>query len=460
MQISIVKKSAAVGDFRIDPECYQEKYISIERKLSTLKHTLLGKEVSKFYKGIFDIKADNYSDSGIPFVRIGDLKDSTIDLSNITYISELEHLKNHKTALRRGDIILSKTAYPAASFVDLDECNTSQDTIALRLKENSQIESEYLVVFLNSKFGFNQMERWFTGNVQMHLNLSDSRNIIIPVLTEDMRNKIKTLFFSTIRLKKQSVMKFNQAQTLLLSELGLVDWRPKHRLTFVKNYSDAERVTRIDAEYFQPKYEEIVQIVKSYSGGWNTMENLVHLKSKNSRPAEKKEYKYIALANIVSNGGITNCVMKEGQNLPSRARRKVTIEDVIVSSIEGSLSSIALISKEYNQALCSTGFHVISSKMFNSETLLVLMKSIIGQLQLKKGCSGTILTAINKNEFNQIVLPIIADEKQAQIQQKVIDSFDLREQSKYLLECAKRAVEIAIEQDEQTATDWLTSLQL
>ena len=165
--------------------------------------------------------------------------------------------------------------------------------------------------------------------------------------------------------------------------------------------------------------------------------------------------KYIELANIAGNGEITGCMRTQGQDLPSRARRKVAMGDVIVSSIEGSLDSIALIREEYDQALCSTGFHVVNSKTFNSETLLVLLKSIVGQLQLKKGCSGTILTAINKDEFGKVILPIIAEEKQTQIQQKVTESFNLRKQSKHLLECAKRAVEMAIEQDERTAIDWL-----
>lgn len=39
--------------------------------------------------------------------------------------------------------------------------------------------------------------------------------------------------------------------------------------------------------------------------------------------------------------------------------------------------------------------------------------------------------------------------------QIVIESFNLRKQSKHLLECAKRAVEMAIEQDEKTAMSWL-----
>ncbi|WP_424945635.1 hypothetical protein [Candidatus Spongiihabitans sp.] len=153
-------------------------------------------------------------------------------------------------------------------------------------------------------------------------------------------------------------------------------------------------------------------------------------------------------------------MLEEGLYLPTRARRKVTTGDVIVSSIEGSLSSIALIESEYNQALCSTGFHVIKSEELkseelNSETLLVLLKSIVGQLQLNKGCSGTILTAISKDEFSKIVLPKIEEEKQTQIQQKITESFTLRKQSKHLLECAKQAVEMAIEQDEQKAINWL-----
>ena len=86
---------------------------------------------------------------------------------------------------------------------------------------------------------------------------------------------------------------------------------------------------------------------------------------------------------------------------------------------------------------------------------MVLLKSIVGQLQLKKGCSGTILTAINKDEFSKVVLPVISPDKQTEIQQKVVESFNLRKQSKHLLECAKQAVEMAIEQDEKTASNWL-----
>jgi restriction endonuclease S subunit len=250
---------------------------------------------------------------------------------------------------------------------------------------------------------------------------------------------------------------YSQGQTLLLSELGLLDWKPKHRLSFAKNYSETQQAGRFDAEYFHPKYEEIVAAIKSHAGGWDIAENVLNIKDSNISPKHNVEYKYIELANIGINGEITGFTEAEGQDLPSRARRKVSKDDVIISSIEGSLSSCALIPDEYDGALCSTGFYIVDSNKINPQTLLVLLKSPIGQEQLKKGCSGTILTAINKEEIGKIVLPVVDSGIQHQIKQKITESFNLRRQSKHLLECAKKAVEMAIEKDEETAMRWLDS---
>ena len=102
--------------------------------------------------------------------------------------------------------------------------------------------------------------------------------------------------------------------------------------------------------------------------------NQVHLKDSNFKPAPETEYKYIELADIGSSGEIKDCMVAQGQDLPSRARCKVNTRDVIASSVEGSLESIALVTEEYDNALCSTGFHAINSDVLNSETLLVFFE--------------------------------------------------------------------------------------
>jgi type I restriction enzyme M protein len=134
---------------RIDAEVYQKVYIEIDKTIDKLTNTSIGEEIRTIKKGIFDIKAECYSDFGIPFVRISNLKNMRIEENDIIYIPEEEHNKNIDTELKRNDVILSKTAYPAASLVTLEICNTSQDTVAIKLKPKSQILSHYLVTFLN-----------------------------------------------------------------------------------------------------------------------------------------------------------------------------------------------------------------------------------------------------------------------------------------------------------------------
>ena len=78
------------------------------------------------------------------------------------------------------------------------------------------------------------------------------------------------------------------------------------------------------------------------------------------------------------------------------------------------------------------------------------------QALLKQRCSGTILAAVTKDELLSMPLPSIDSNIQAEIARKIQISFSLRRQSTQLLEYAKRAVEMAIEQGEDAALTWLT----
>jgi restriction endonuclease S subunit len=90
---------------------------------------------------------------------------------------------------------------------------------------------------------------------------------------------------------------------------------------------------------------------------------------------------------------------------------------------------------------------VINSEKINPETLLVLFKSELIQNILKQNCSGTILTAINKTEFQNIPVPLIDNEIQQQIAELIEKSFSLRRESEQLLDEAKTMVEQEIEKE-------------
>ncbi len=460
MQYSIVnlKTVKENSDFRIDAEYFEPSYQKLEKFLSS-KETKDLNDYSVFIKkGIFDISPNNYvEEGGVAFLRSGDLKDEFISSDEIIRITKESHEKEKKTELVTNDLLMAKvgTIGDVAINLRFEKLNFSQNVIGIKIKKEYKPISGFLLSFLNCSYGRNQVNRVLSGQVQQKLILEDIKKVKVVNLKDSIQKLISELVSRSYLLKEKSNSFYSQAEQFLLSELGLLDWKPKHTLTFIKNFSATQEAERMDAEYFQPKYEEIIEAVKKYKGGYDELGNLVKINDKNFTPKDNEQYKYIELANISSNGEINGYTENFGNELPSRARRKVQKGDLVISTIEGSLESIALITEDWKNALCSTGFFVVNSNKLNPETLLVLLKTKVGQMQLKKGCKGTILTAIDKNELSKIVLPKIDSKTQEEIKAKITEMYEAKKLSKSLLEIAKRGVEMAIEKDEQEAGKWI-----
>lgn len=229
--------------------------------------------------------------------------------------------------------------------------------------------------------------------------------------------------------------------------LGIFDAKkplPNPINTTIKTIKDSFLKTgRLDSEYYQAKYDLIERKIKDYKNGCITLQK-ADIKDQNFAPEDEKIYKYIELSNITSNGNISNPTQEIGKNLPSRAKRLVEIGDVIISSVEGCLSSCAFITKEFDNCVASNGFYIIKNPYINGETLLILFKSSLFQEYLRKFPTGTILTAISKDELQNILIPKIDPSIQTQIAQNIQKSFTLRTQSKILLQEAKEKVELTI----------------
>jgi len=314
--------------------------------------------------------------------------------------------------------------------------------------DENKILPEYLTAFLNTKYWIFDVKRRAKISInQSNVSAEELKKVRIPVLDMKIQEKIKDLFDKAFLSSQKSKQLYQEAEDLLLTELWLKNHTISHTLTFSTTKKAVDEAWRYDADYFQPKYDELIEKIENYKWGRNYVENCIKVQDKNFIPEEWKLYKYIALANVSAQWFISDCEENYWENLPTRARRILHKWDVIVSSIEWSLSSCAVIEDEFDWWLCSNWFYVLNSDFFNSECLLVLFKSKIIQTLLKKWCSWTILTAISKDELNKIKLPLINSWLQKKISDKIKESFKLRNESKELLEQAKKMVEDEIEKE-------------
>ncbi|BEJ80761.1 restriction endonuclease subunit S domain-containing protein [Campylobacter coli] len=281
----------------------------------------------------------------------------------------------------------------------------------------------------------------------------------IPKCLLLMNAEIDSIMNKAYEVLEQSKIFYKKAEETLYLELGLDPKNPLQSLLDSKTNIPTNSLNisirtlkesflktgRLDSEYYQSKYEDIEKFIKSYPNGYDSFSNIINNKDTNFTPKNNENYSYIELANIGNNGNISEPISDLGKNLPTRARRIVSKGDVIISSIEGSLSSCALITQEFDKHLVSTGFFVLNSKLLNGETLLVMFKSQIFQEYLKKFPSGTILCAINKEELSKILIPKIDPTTQEKIAKYIQESFNLRKKSKQLLDNAKNKVEEQIQ---------------
>ena len=434
----------------------EAEFYASNKLMST--NTCLGEDVIDFVQ-YGTSKELNEDGKGYPVLRLNEYESYFIK-KPAKYCEKIDNNTHLSLKLCSGDVLICRTngnpKLVGKSAIVMEDTDFSFASYLYRIRPKKKIiTSATLMIYLNSKYGRSEIERYLMVSNQANFSPAKFREIAIPILGK-LNNKIDLLANQSYILLNKSSHFYSQAAQLLLDELDLSGWQAEHKLSFVKNYLNTKKAERMDAEYFQPKYDEIVTAVKQYKGGWDTLGSLpVRIKDRNFNPAIETSYKYIELANIGTNGWIEGCSEETGRELPTRARRKVNTGDVIVSSIEGSLSSIAIITAEFDNAICSTGFYVVTSQKINSETLFCFLKSLAGQLQLKKGCNGTILTAISKDEFSQIVIPKIKNKIQEKLKDKIRQSFEARHKSKQLLEIAKQAVELTIEKDEKTAMAWI-----
>ena len=282
MQYSVVNYSKvnSIFDFRIDGEYWRPKYLRMERYLSS-KGGPIKPYLNKIRCGPFGatIKCETYLEDGVIVARPFNINNYQFELNNLAYISH-EDCKNKGLGLYEdGDILFSRVGDVKVGIIpDTDKTITiGPNIIAISVKKEL-LNPYYCCTFFNSKFGLPQIQRGLKVVAQPTISTELIRQLSIIILSSEFQNQVQDIFLYSLERKKESESFYTQAETLLLSELRLTDWQPKHRLTFVTNYSETKQAERIDADYFQPKYEEIVHAIKSYSGGWDALGSLVTIK--------------------------------------------------------------------------------------------------------------------------------------------------------------------------------------
>lgn len=248
---------------RLDPFYYKNNFKLLLNKLSKINCQSLSKLGIDVRKGVFDMSPSHYTKIGIPFLRVSDIKEGTINFENTVYISEQKHQEELYTEYLPNDLVISKVGTIGEVSIlpnTYPKYNISQNVVGLKLKLNLsyQIIPKFLQICLTLSFGMLQFNRQFTTGVQPKITLNAIRKILIPIPPLEIQNQIVEIMDNAYNTKKQ---KEAEAQKLLdsiddylLGELGIELPQPEENT--VTNRIFYRKLSDISGGRFDPYYNQ------------------------------------------------------------------------------------------------------------------------------------------------------------------------------------------------------------
>ena len=441
--------------FRLDAEFFQKKYVELFNKLNSITEKHLIDFAEKIDVGFVGTMIEEYTEniSDPILLQTKNISEFEVNLGDVIHINKNFHNRLKKSQIHKENILLARSgSFGKASIWLNNFVANSADIIIVKTKEN--ISPYFLVSFINSFYGREQLFRFASGGLQGHVNLTILENLIVPVFSKEFQEKISELVKSAHEKLSQAQEKYHAAEQILSAELGLENFVPSTENVTVKNFSASFKISgRLDAEFYQPKYDDIEQKIKNFDTTSIPAEYEI-LKNSGTNYAEGiSDVGVIKTKQITNQGVNVDGVESYFSNNACVENGSIFLEngDVIFASMGvGSLGKISLFMYDGDKKFVTDSTLKIYRVKANSKilpaVLCLFIQSKIGQEIIYKYVVGsTGIINIYDSDIAKIPIPILPIELQQKIAAQVEESFKLRDESKKLLELAKKLVEREIE---------------
>jgi len=461
LDISEVRLSQLEFSGRLDSEYYRPSHIGLEKlifardgvPLSTLCDFVIGPFGSAF-------TVENYTDNQTyRYIRGKDVKPMRLVESDNVYMPKADFDRLSKYALRAGDILVSVVGTLGNSALiekkHLPAIFSCKNT-ALRTRG---IDPRYLITYLNCEYGSSLLVRKERGAVQKGLNLDDLKTLTVYVASTSLQRAISEIHISAATENEKAKEHLSKAETTLLRALELENWNAPEPLSYIRSSRDAFDAGRLDAQYFHPAKTEALAKLSALSNctvgdQFNSIRELWQPDDDSS-------------PNVVRNYDLTDALSPflDGTKEPihrtsiASTKKKIRGGDLVVSRLGSYLKEIAVVQSGGSVSMvASTEYIVLRPKQSGSvsvEALLIFLRSSLPQVVFKWSQDGSTHPRFDEKELLRLPLPRVLIRHSKEYVTIVHSLIAKRERATQLLDAAKRAIEIAIEQDEKVAFDYL-----
>ena len=249
---------------RLDSSFYHNQYVQNERELRSCSLTIkrFSKVTTRIFKGAFYVLSSEYTDSGVPFLRILDIKPGFVDARSCVYLPQSLHEREAGTEVTPGNLIVAKTGasigYSAIIPEWLSSANICQDLVGVRLKD--ELDPYFAQAFISSIYGRLQADRWRQGNAHPHLGISGVREWIITIPSREIQMAIGNKVRKSERLREIADDRNQLIRQAVREFVGEPPAASSELTSWVKC---VDLASRLDSNYFGATVVKTVQVLRA-----------------------------------------------------------------------------------------------------------------------------------------------------------------------------------------------------
>lgn len=447
--------------WRFDAEFYSKVHLGIDNLLranAAVPLTFFAYVSDGNHMGV----SDEFCAEGVPYFRGGDIKEFFLSFARPEYcVPESIYAKPTmvRSHMKQGDVFVSIVGAIIGQIgMKTDDAPALCSCKLGILRPKNYMTDAYIAAFLSSEVGQSQIWRYRRGSAQTGLILDDFDQLLVPRFSDDFYLKIRNLVSAALKARHGAVEALKNAEEILLVELGFAGWSPIDDAVSVKSYSDFVSAGRLDAEYFQPKYDELFALLDKCNtrplGGNAGLVDIQRSIEPGSDAYSDKGVPFVRIADLTEMGITPPEIYISPDICVDSPRPK---KDTILLSKDGSVG-IAYKVEDDLDVVTSSGILQLTVKdtIVLPDYLTLVINSKIVRMQAERDAGGSIIQHWKQSEIERVKIPLLPLPRQRAITDKVQSCFALRAESKRLLNLAKCAVELAIEQGESEADQFIT----
>jgi len=217
LEVSEVWLSKVMSEQRIDSEYFKDEYNKIIKKI--MKSTSNKKLVCDYFQLNSNIIKPN-KDEEYFYIDISGIDISSGEM-NAEKICGHNLPSRAKYILEKGNLLVSTVRPNRDAIAIANESSLIASSGFAVLNKKGEISSEVLFAFLKTSHAISLLSKNAAGASYPAVTNNDVLNLPLPPLSKELQNKLTAFINKSKELRENSKSPYNQAQSLLLSELEL-----------------------------------------------------------------------------------------------------------------------------------------------------------------------------------------------------------------------------------------------